>query len=360
MKRRSEHGFSMVELMVAVTLALVITGGAISVFVGSRSAFQNTTGVQTLTDGGRFALGFIEQSARGAGYMACNTAARQINLLNAGSTPLPYTFTQPVGGFEASNTGVGDAYPLVSAPVTPDPALADWAGNLDAALANRVIQNNDVLLVRSTLAQIQPAYVTAIVDGANNFTVNVPSGFAAGQLAVISDCAKSAAFQITGVAPSGANAIISHGLGGSPGNTVAAFPVSFDIGSQVTAVTTTVYYIGRGADGNSALFAYDLNGTNSWVARELVSNIEAMQVLYGVDTNGTQTVSRYLTANQVADFNSVMAIKVAVLAASPLSSTNLPTVARTFNLLGTTVTAPLDTRLRQVFEVTIAVRNSVT
>jgi type IV pilus assembly protein PilW len=100
-----------------------------------------------------------------------------------------------------------------------------------------------------------------------------------------------------------------------------------------------------------------LNGGSVFTANELVPDIEAMQVLYGLDTTGTQTVSEYVTADQVPNFNSVMSVKVAVLAASPPASVPLPAVAPTYSLLGTTVTAPIDTRARQVFEITIAVRN---
>jgi type IV pilus assembly protein PilW len=82
-----------------------------------------------------------------------------------------------------------------------------------------------------------------------------------------------------------------------------------------------------------------------------------MQILYGIDTTQTQTVSRYLTADQVTDFTNVMSVQIAVLAAGPIGSAPTPPVARTFNLLGTTVTAPIDSRLRQVFTISIAARN---
>jgi type IV pilus assembly protein PilW len=92
----------------------------------------------------------------------------------------------------------------------------------------------------------------------------------------------------------------------------------------------------------------------------MVPDIEAMQILYGIDTTGTQTVSQYVTADQVPDFNSVMSVKIAILAASPLGSASIPSAALTYNLLGTIVTAPQDMRARQVFEVTVSVRNSLT
>jgi type IV pilus assembly protein PilW len=362
------RGFSLVELMVAITLALITTAGVLGVFVGSRSAAQSTAGTAAITDGGRFALDFLQNAVRSAGYMACNTAQRQISILNLAATPLPYSFNEPLGGFEANGTGIGGAEPIGAAPVIPDSSTADWVGGLDASMANVVVQGNDVLVVRSTLANTQAVYVTSILDGADNFTINTQGGLAVNQLAVISDCAKSVVMQISSLA-AGANPVIYHDAGGSPGNGVASFPVSFGTGSQVTAVDTIAYYIGKGADGDGALFAYDLydnNGLfsgaspNPFTAKELVPDIEAMQVLYGLDTTGTQTASEYVTADQVPDFNSVMSVKIAVLAASPPGAARPPAAAPTFNLFGTTVTAPIDTRTRQVFEITIAVRNSVT
>jgi type IV pilus assembly protein PilW len=349
----------MVELMVAITLALIVTTGVISVFIGSRTAFQSTSGTAALTDGGRFALNFVSNSVRSAGYMACTTASHVQGILNAGATPLPYSFNQALGGFEANNTGIGAAYNIAPPPVAADLSAADWVGTLDATLTGLPVLNNDVLVVRSTLANAQSVYVSAIMDGTPAFTVNNQGPLQQNQIAVISDCYKAVAFQISSLTP-GANSVVLHNAGGGPpGNSTATFgPLSFSAGAEVTPVDTVVYYIGRGADGDGALFAWDLNAVPATPPTELVSDIEAMQILYGLDTFGTQSVSEYVTADQVADFNTVMSVKVAVLAASTPGSAKSP-IANTYNLLGTTVTAPIDTRARQVFEETIAVRNAL-
>jgi type IV pilus assembly protein PilW len=359
------RGFSLVEFMIAITLALIVTVAVLSVFLGSRSSFLSTSGTGALADNGRFALSFLQAAVRSAGYMACNTTQRQVSMLNVPGS-LPYTFTQPLVGFEASGTGGAGAFNLAPPPVAPDASAADWAGGLDPNLVNLVVQNSDVLAVSSTLPYSQASYVTAISDGASSFTVNQPGSLQNNQIAVISDCAKSVAFQITGVAPSGTNAIISHNMAGAPGNNASALPVSFAVGSEVAPIDTTVYFIGQGADGDGALFAYDLYGgtlatTGGFTAapNELVPDIEAMQVLYGLDTGGTQVPSTYVTADQVTNFNLVMSVKIAVLAASGPGAVPMGP-ARTFNLLGNVVTAPADTRARQVFEITVSLRDMET
>jgi len=368
---RRARGFSMVELMVAVTLAMIVSAGVISVFVGSRAAYQSTAGVAAVSDSGRFALNFMESAVRDAGNMACGSPVRTIFNVGPGSPlnapPFPALAFQPITGFEAAGTGINGAYNITATPGVAGNwnSPAGWAAGLDSAfgtLATAPVVNNDVLVVRSSTQGGSPAFVSNM--GTNNFDVtSVPSGFQAQKLAIISDCVKSLIFQISSVLGN----TISHTTGGVPGNLTNTFPtgVNFDLGSEVTLLQTTAYYIGVGADGDGALFSADLSSGNSFTSaapsispNELVPNIEAMQILYGLDTKGTRTVGQWVTADQVTDFTSVMSVHIALLAAGPLGSANMgATAAQPYNLLGTLVTAPVDTRNRQVFDVTVGVRN---
>ena len=127
------RGFSLVELMVAITLALIVTTGVISVFAGSRSAFQSTAGVANLSDSGRFALMFIENSVRDSGFMACGAATRTISNVNAEATNLYYApgpsgLFQPLGGYEAAGTSPGSTYTVSATPG----AVGNWNPALDA------------------------------------------------------------------------------------------------------------------------------------------------------------------------------------------------------------------------------------
>ena len=368
------HGFSMIELMVAVTLALVVSAAAVAVFVASRSSYLSTSGTAALADGGRFALDFIQNSVRSAGFMACNTASRQTSQLAASASPVYANFGQALGGFEAVGSAPGGTYTTsatpvsLAAPVAPDASTSDWLSpvgvapaGLDPVLADHVLKNNDVLVVYSTLRNAQSVYLTnGISVGDTSFAVNSSTGLQGGQLAAISDCAKSLVVWISSVA--GTTVGLSSGTW--PNNSQAGSMLSFAVGSQVTPVDTTIYYIGKGSDGDGALFSYDLNGGGAFTANELVPDIEAMQVLYGMDTTGTQTVSEYVTADQVVttvnpilNFNNVMSVKVAVLAASQPGAVPIPAAQQTYNLLGTLVKVPQDSRARQVFEMTIGVRN---
>jgi type IV pilus assembly protein PilW len=363
---RQARGFSLVEMMVAITLGLLVTGALIATFVGVNSSSRTSAGVGAVGDGGRIALDLLQQAVRSAGFMACNTTARQVSLLatGPGPDPLNYDYTEPLGGYEAVGTGPEAAAPVVIAepPVSASNDVTNWSttggGTLNAVLNNNAIAGSDVLVVQSTLAG---APVTAVAPaGANQLTVvnsADAASFAAGQIAVVSDCVTSAVLQISAVA-------------GSTVDTVQTIPARYAAGSQLGVADTMVFYIGKGTDGDGALFALDAQGTGAVpapsAADELVPDIENMQVLYGISTSALPDVNQWVTADQVAalgttgDFNSVVAVKIAVLAASAPGAVPAPAAASTYTLLGTTVQAPPDTRMRKVFEITITARNSTT
>jgi hypothetical protein len=134
--------------------------------------------------------------------------------------------------------------------------------------------------------------------------------------------------------------------------------VSFAAGALVAPLTTTVYYIGVGSDGDAALWRLEQVGGPAFAApEELVPDVENMQVLYGIDPAGTQTATAYVTADQVGTTN-VVSVRVALLVASPPGSRPLPGLPP-FNLLGAQVTAPANNRLRRVFYATFNLRNAV-
>ncbi|MBV8147293.1 MAG: PilW family protein [Gammaproteobacteria bacterium] len=358
---RRQAGFSMVELMVAIALGLLLTGAVISVFIGSRTAYQATAGVGEMADSGRFALNLIGESVRSAGNLACNSAmsATSQNVVTGGLT-FSNNFGLGVQGFEANGTAPAAAIALPAAPAVG--AANNWTPNIDPTIPNaipanpqnvgKLVQGSDVLIVRSTVPRVAPVYTTLdVVPGAAALTVT-PIPIAMGGFAAISDCTKSVIFQLLApVAPGGTAIGLNAGLPG----------VGFSAGAVVAPLTTTVYYIGVGSDGDSSLFRLEQTnggpGFNPPGPEELVPDVENMQVLYGVDTAGTQTASAYVTGDQVGALN-VVSIQVALLVASPPATQ--PTVAATpYNLLGTSVTAPVDNRMRNVFNATINLRDAV-
>ncbi len=368
------RGFSLLELMVALVLGLIVTGAVISTFVSVHSASKDTTGIADLADNGRIALDILQQSLRSAGYMACNSTLRQVTTVapNAGD-PLESDLTEALAGYEASGSAPGNTLSLSENPQGTS-SLSDWdstpelGGQLDPSAATDSsalpIKGSDVIAVHTLYSQVLPVYTTA-QSGSDSVTVQSTSGFSAGQLGVVSNCASSVVDPIDGVS----------------GNTISfAQPLgqAFGAGAEVGVADTIVFYIGTGTDGDGALYSYSLAGNSTFVnpPAEIAPDIENMQILYGVDTNGSLAATEYVTADQLptavannpdcpaiagtagVEFNCVVSVKIALLAASPPGAMPMPTQARTYDLLGTQVTAPIDTRMRQVFETTVTLRDT--
>jgi type IV pilus assembly protein PilW len=356
---KRQGGFSLVELMVAITLALLLTGAVVSVFVGSRTAYQATAGVGDMADSGRFALNLIGESVRNAGNLACNSA------MSATSVPLPATnltnnFGVGISGFEATGTGAGTTIAL---PATPVAGVAgNWTPALDGNITSATpgpfgvpVQGSDVLVIYSSVPRVPPVYTTVDAPvGTATLTVSAPPAGApaitATQYAALSDCTKSTIFKVAAVAP---NSVTLNN----------ATTLAFSTGALVAPLSTTVYYIGTGTDGDASLWRLEQVGGPNFTPpgpEELVPDVENMQVLYGIDPAGTQTASAYVTADLVAGFN-VVSIQVALLVASPPASKPVaPPPA--FNMVGTPpmqVTVSGDNRSRAVFYATMNLRNAV-
>jgi type IV pilus assembly protein PilW len=377
---KAQRGFSLVELMIAVTLGLFLSGAAISAFVSMKRVQSSTSGVATLSDSGRFAMEGLGQGVRSAGYLVCTPTSNARVDLPTSLGAVVSDLGEPLGGYEFNGSGPGTTVSL-SWPSTPSSDPTTWLtstqlGNaLDPKVYNaavsgtlgRVLPGSDVLAVHETPVGVVPVYLSADAAagvGTLTTTLSVTTGntgfakvIAAGgtPVSVVSNC-QSAEIEASSV--SGAN------LNFSPINAQATLTTSYGAGAHVGLVTTRVYYIGLGEDGEGALFMLDTGGSTVFATPvELVPDVENMQILYGIDTTGSQTVGEYVTGDQVAtkgtsgDFNSVIDVKIGLLVAGPLGSSAKPSAQPTFNLLGTTVKAPVDTRMRRVFTSTIALRN---
>ena len=237
------RGFTMVELLVAITLSALVMGGLMSVFFGAKTSFQSTSGLGKMTEGGRFAIDFLTRSVRAAGVMGCaSSSATDVTNLNTNTT-LPLNFSQAMFAYEAAGTAPGGTIVLPAVPVT----AGTWLPVLDpllAGLPNPPVAGSDVLVVRTSLEQAGGIYVTAINSGTTTFTVSNaavaitgPGSLLANNLAVISDCTQATAFEITGIA---GNVITHAGGGANPGNATGPFLGTYGAGATVSVPDTIV------------------------------------------------------------------------------------------------------------------------
>jgi type IV pilus assembly protein PilW len=211
-----------------------------------------------------------------------------------------------------------------------------------------------------------------MTSSSDGLRVRTPAAVTAGDLLVISDCKRSSLFQVTGY--TAATGDIAHAAGSTPapGNQTAVLSdagPAFDKDAEVTRLQTIVLFVGTDNQGRPAL-RRKLNADPSEV---IVSDVENMQILYGLDTDATsdRVANRYVPAEHVnpvqtprvrPDWQDVVSVRVALLMQSNEEVTGTVDT-RTYDLLDEDVSTISsiahagDRRLRKVVTATVNVRN---
>ena len=422
---RTQAGFSMVELMVALVIGVILLGGVISVYISSKSSYNVSNGLGQVEQSGRSALNFIQPRAVMAGYVGCSRPGSEaaysiINGVTSSISATPvYNFVNPVFGYEANGTGIGATIPsnggqTVAAGPTPPQNASLWTpaltwndtGNvLYSAIKSTLLQYNDVLMIHAAASNPAPL-IAPYDDGTSlyilsNASATAPitaASFSAGEFAVVSTCDTlgASSFQIS--ATSATAGTLSYGSGGTPGNNGSTVspggPFNATGSPTVQLAQTYVFYVGKGIDGWPALFQASFTSSGAFVAQEMVSGVENMQVLYGVDTDlpspTTGATPDYIpnnfeTADQVQNddgntgnsggawdtplptpngFGQVVSVRIALVMQSDDNSIDkAPAAATTFHMLGisatdsVSLTPPIDRRVRRYFVQTFSLRN---
>jgi type IV pilus assembly protein PilW len=156
----------------------------------------------------------------------------------------------------------------------------------------------------------------------------------------------------------------------APGNDLAK-GVHSRIGSEVLRLQSNIFYVGKRGDlatNPPALFRRPLNrALVAGAAEELVEGVARMQLRFGVDldADSLRSVDAYVTAELVPDWQRVISVRVNLLVQS-LEDHLLP-APQAYQFDGMLYdgkpgngTLPPDTRLRQEFTTTVALRARLT
>lgn len=350
-RRRGCNGYTLLEIMIALTISLILIGGTLQIFTSSKFAYRIQDHMSRVQENGRVATELMAKDLRMAGFIGClsvltHDTSTFSNTLNNSSGFL-YNFGVPAQGFNAA----------------PSSAFScdDWSPSLDSTLctlSNPPSQGTDVLslrIMRNTLPVEDPPMPTV---SASLYTIpnTITDQF---DIAIVSDCEAAAVFQVTNADVQTSGEMV-HDTGlGTPGNVTQNFPKTFSKDNDAVIYLPAVesYYIAPGASGRPALWklvnSSPVVGGQNPV--ELVEGVENMQVLYGEDTDEDQTADIYVTADNISDWNNLVGIRVNLLLQTLADHLTIDPQAYTYN--GATVTDPGDRRLRRVFTVSVGVRN---
>lgn len=297
-----QAGFSLVELMVALLISLFLIAGVIQVFLGSKQTYTLNEGVARLQENVRYAFDRISADLSAAGYMGCNdssdtNAEGNLVIVNAltDDTSTQYNFTNPIDGTNNAGPNGSDILSIRRAMTASSVPLADVMGSA----------SSDIQLDSS-----HPNY----------------GSLQQWDIIALSDCASTSIFMITND-PTTSGGLLEHAtgvvapatspnVGQSNATTTIAGVDHNDLqahygSDEASAATST-----RVATRTYAIQASQFGTGNSLYMNgdELVEGVDDLQVLYGVDNDGTPGVDQYVTANDAAltDMNQVAAVRISL------------------------------------------------
>lgn len=263
---KRQQGFNLIELMVAMVIGVFLVAGALRVYTQSQAALIISEQAARLQENARYALQIIERDVRAADLWGLTNESSQI----AGSSDP----TQPVSALTAS---VGDCQ-------------VNWSINIDVAIegSNNVnpynttciptsdyVANSDVLVLRH--AQSTP------VDEAD---------LLAGVLYIRSATSNGTIFE----GPNQPNGIAADGIN--------------------SRLTTVAYWVSDSSDLSNVVPSLrrsylSTDGTNPVViSEEVISGVEDLQIQYGIDTTGDQSVNMYVDFDAVVDPDAILVARV--------------------------------------------------
>jgi type IV pilus assembly protein PilW len=370
--RRLQLGLTLIELMISITIGLVVVGAVTYLYMGSRGAYRGNESLARIQDAGRFALDSIARDIRRAGALGCGTVVSPTT-----GSQVTVTVVPPVSVPISNGTATAPATAILGfgpASYTPQPTTppSTWTPPVSGSGPGSY-WGGDVLQLQ--IASGAPVRVIAPPDTVHGTIAiasnSLPSGnapnFNTGNYALLASCSGATVFQVTANPgpPTSTVQTIGYAPVGGPIPAIASGQSVFSVANFPTLqhFDQVTYYLGKNADSLPALYRYSVN---SGKTEELVDNIEDMDVVYGVGVNGSTATGTFKHAGPngimtTTDWANVISVRVSVivrgdqLGAAPNPQT-LQFRATDPTPTQTTWTAP-DTRLRQVFTVTAAVRD---
>jgi len=340
------RGFSLIELMVAITISLILLIALVQILV-QHHANYSTIGAQAQTQNAEVTIGnIVTESVRGAGFYGCSSNSTMQLVASIGSVPSTGSSMQGYDG--GASATISTLNPANST------TLSAWTPTLASVFSGLAESGSDVYVQMGMRPGTTATTLTSdALSGAGSLSVLSTSQIASNGFIAISNCAQSSILQNSGSAAASAVTL----------STNSALNQGYKAGSVLVPVSQLAYFVGQASGTQSALYQAE-NISGSWVATPLVPGVTNMRIWYGIGSVGNTT--RYMAASQMSSsaWSTVNSIRMAFLLeggpGSAKVSTNSNSCANQtqWTLLDRTVTVPCDTRLRHVFNLVIALRNA--
>lgn len=353
-----QRGVTLVEMMIAFALSAILILGVTQIFSSNKLAFNMQGGVARIQESGRIVSELMSRDIRNAGFMGCGSGT---------------SFNSIVKASAYSNGAVQEALAIFSGnesivafnnvtTIASGSRLANLGLSVGTA-TGQIVAGTDVLILQSA-TPCDGGKVTGKNTAQANANIKIVDAVTCGlqqhDIVIVSNCKSADMFSIINNPQNGNpnnQDTLAHGNGLY--NTANRLVGDYDDDSYVYKPESNIFYVARSASGEPALYMRRLNyaqASTSYVAHELATGVENLQILLGEDTNGDDAVNRFVVPETAGmNMNEVLAIRINALIRSETGATTMP---QTYTFNGTASTVD-DGRLRTPYQTTVAIRSRV-
>jgi type IV pilus assembly protein PilW len=385
--RRSQFGVSLIELMIALVIAGLISLGLVQIFGASSATSQMTEGLSRVQENGRFATQFLQRQLRMVGFMGCGADTGRF---------VQDSFVNHLAQFDGTIPGGGEKFRFQR------PIEAYTAGSMTAppelASISNIEDGSDVLILRVLSDESTPVLNISKTGNQLSLFLGEPAapflpGATEEVLFGLQNCRSADIFagSLNGTTP-GSSLVVEGAtspnvyLDPSVDNCgTAPCPWDFRISNaflnakplvgdaslnaEVHRAEYYALYVGSkpGPMNSLYLIRFNRDDTELHDPEEFVEGVENMQLRFGYDnsTPPDGAIDEYKTAAEVvngttgvaADDNwrRVLSVRVGLLIRSPGRAGARD---RTYKVIDVDVTpSDNDGSIREVYDTTIALRN---
>ncbi len=345
--RHSWAGFSLVELMVSLLLGMLLLTGVGHLFLSTNKTYTLQDELIRMQENARVVLGLLKKEIRMAAYTSCPSWSDMGNALMTAETNRIWMAHVDKGvlGIPSGN----DAESIID------------SGSLSEVLVIHKINREGSIPVSS---YHQAGYEITLTEshGVNRGDL----------LALIDDTCEQVSVFVAGSGTSGSTVSYAFSNSGTLYNCTGLLGGAFNCmdgqsgtsifdvsDSELAPLSSVAYYI-RESNRVPTLYrrrAGETEGGSRLSAEALVEGVEALHLLYGVDSDGDGVANQYRPASSIGlysnEWKTVTSVKVELLIRSLREVVDEPA---TYFFQGRKRTA-MDNYLRKVFVTSVELRN---
>lgn len=291
------RGFSLIELMVALVLGLLLTTGALGIFLSARQAFRTTEELSRVQESARAAFELMARDAREAGNNHCASNLRSGSVISGASN-------SDLVNWNTGVRGISGGMQFINGKYSPGGGVAARVAGGDAL----EIHSNEDLGIYVT---------TPMTSYGADLQVNaVPTDVKPDDYLIVCDFRLSTLFVASAVTAN----TVSHSKGSNTSGGFlrdtslaslgdSAVPASawhlYGTNASVTRVRQAYWFIGNNSKGGKSLYRAIRAHNASPVADEIAEGVSAMALTYLAEGQNV-----YVRAESIADWSKVKAVRV--------------------------------------------------